>query len=89
MAKTYLQNKHKTATATLTAAGWDTSKYLQRVSVDGITATNTVILAPSDDTYVDYGKAHVRCISQTTNALTFLCEKIPTTSLTVNVVIME
>jgi len=81
------QLPHKTATATLTVAGW--SNNTQSVTVSGVTSSNNVIVTPAPASQVDYGKSLVRCTAQATNSLTFACEKTPTAALTVNVLILN
>ena len=66
--------------------GWDDNQKI--VSVNGVTANNTVFVSPESNTdgYKAYAKCNVRCISQATNTLTFICDKIPDIPITVNVV---
>lgn len=77
---------HKTATATLSASGW--SSNAQTVNVAGVTADNTVIVAPAPTSVTAYGEAAVYCSAQGAGTLTFSCEDVPTADLTVNVVIL-
>ena len=74
-------------TASLTVSGWGTG-LTQTVSVSGVTASNTVIVAPNAVSHVAYAEANVRCTAQTSGKLTFTCDEIPTAALTVNVVIL-
>lgn len=75
----------KTATASLTVAGW--SENSQTVSVAGVTATNIVWVAPTPDSHDVYGSAGIRATAQGEGTLTFTCTAVPTEALTVNVVI--
>lgn len=80
------QTKHAAQTASLTAAGW-TNK-TQTVSVSGVTAGNTVILAPAPASQVDYSKAKIVCTAQGSGSLTFTCETVPTAAISVHIVIL-
>lgn len=71
-------------TATLTVVGWSSKS--QTVSVTGITATNTVWVAPAPASSEDYSSAGIVCVSQGANSLTFSCEETPTSAITVNIV---
>lgn len=80
------QDKHATAAVSLTIAGW--SGNAQTVSAAGVTANNTVIVAPAPGSADAYGKAGVKCTAQAAGTLTFTCNKTPEAALTVNVVIL-
>ena len=80
------ENKHSTVAATLTTAGWSSNS--QSVAVIGVTASNTVIVAPSLDSQEDYLKSGIICTTQAANSLTFTYKVIPTVAMTVNVVIL-
>lgn len=81
------QLKHKTATATLSASGW--SNKSQTVSVSGVTASNTIIVMSAPASYIDYAECQVYCSSQSAEKLTFKCEDVPSSNLTVNIVIFD
>lgn len=80
------QAQHTTATATLTVAGWTDNA--QTVSATGVTATNTVIIAPASASQTAYGAAGIVCTAQGAGTLAFTCTAVPTDALTVNVVIL-
>jgi len=80
------QNKANQYTATLTVAGW--SSKTQTVSVTGVTASGTVIVSPAPASFTDYGAAKIYCSAQAAGTLTFACDTVPTTAITVNVVIL-
>ncbi len=84
--KGYVDGRKKTATATLTAAGW--SGNTQTVSVSGVTASNTVIVAPDPASFSAYAESGIRCTAQASGTLTFACEGAPAADLAVNVVIL-
>lgn len=75
-----------TPAPTLVAANWSSNQ--QTVNVTGVTATNTVIVAPFPTDAQDYASAGVLCIGQSTNSLTFSCTSVPANDLQVNVVII-
>lgn len=74
-------------TASLTVSGWGTG-LTQTASVSGVTANNTVIVAPNAASHTAYAEANVRCTAQASGKLTFTCDEVPTAALTVNVVIL-
>ena len=80
------QAKHTTAAVTLAAASW--SSGVQTVSAAGVTASNTVIVAPAPDSQDAYTAAGVKCTAQAEGTLTFTCVETLADDLTVNVVIL-
>lgn len=75
-----------TATATLTTT-W--SSNTQTVSVTGVTASNTVIVTPTPTSYNAYCECGVYCSAQASGTLTFTCDEVPVSSLTVNILILN
>lgn len=73
-------------TAVLSASEWTNNS--QTVLIDGVTASNTVIVSPAPSYQDDYISANIKCIEQSDGSLTFNCGTIPTTDITVNVVIL-
>lgn len=71
---------------TLVAANW--SSNTQTITVQGVTATNTIIVSPIPTDAEDYAAAGILCTGQATNALTFTCQTTPASDLQVNIVIM-
>ena len=76
-----------TQTATLASTDW--SSHSQTVTVTGVTATNTVIVAPAAASASDYAAAEILCTAQGTNSLTFTCVTDPTNNISVNIVILS
>lgn len=74
-----------TATITLTTAGWSNNS--QTVTVQGVTASNIVIVNPAPASYDEYVVDNVRCTGQSTNSLTFTCDFVPNEAITVSVII--
>lgn len=74
-----------TLTVTLGSSDW--SENTQTVSASGVTDSNTVVVSPTPDDYVDYGESGVRCTAQAADTLTFKCTSAPSSDLSVNVVI--
>ena len=81
-----LESKHAAKTATLTAAGW--SNKTQTVAVEGVTASNTILVAPASDSQEVWGKAGIYCTAQSAGSLTFTCKNAPTAAVTANIVIL-
>lgn len=77
-----LQN---TATATLAVNDW--SSNTQTVTVQGVTASNTVFVAPAPASNADYVAGGIVCTAQASNSLTFTCATTPSSAITVNVCI--
>lgn len=73
-------------TGILTAAGWSNNS--QTISVDGVTASNNVLIDSADATYEAYVTAGVRCTAQAANSLTFTCKKVPEEALAVKILIL-
>lgn len=71
-------------TITLAAADW--SSNTQTVTVNGVTSTSVVFVAPDPADTTDYVSAGILCTSQTTNSLTFTATTTPTSDIVVNVV---
>ena len=78
-----------TSTAvTLTTSGW--SSNTQTVTVSGVSATETAQLitpTPAIASQSAYYEAGIMCTGQAANSLTFTCQTVPTSNLTVYVVI--
>lgn len=81
-----LESKHAAETATLTAAGW--SNKTQTVTVEGVTASNTILVAPASDSQEVWGKAGIVCTAQSAGSLTFTCKSAPSAAVTANIVIL-
>lgn len=77
---------------TLAVADWSlnsvSGKYEQAVTVQGITSSNIILVAPAPADAAEWADSVVLCISQTTNSLTFQCDTVPSSALTANVVII-
>lgn len=75
-------------TITLTTSGW--SSNTQTVTVSGVSATETAQLitpTPSIASQSAYYEARIMCTKQAANSLTFTCQTVPTSNLTVYIVI--
>lgn len=77
---------HTTTTATLSTT-WTSNQ--QSVTVSGVTTSNTVIVTPAPASYDAYCAAGIYCSAQAANSLTFKCEEAPSSSLTVNILIVN
>lgn len=77
-------------TITLTTSGW--SSNTQTVTVSGVSATETAQLitpTPAIASQSAYYEAGIMCTGQAANSLTFTCQTVPTSNLTVYVVIQS
>lgn len=73
-------------TTTLAVANW--SSNTQTVTVNGVTALNTVIVSYAPASRAAWISADVYCSAQATNSLTFTCSTTPTADLTANILII-
>ena len=71
---------------TLSSSGWSNNQ--QAVTVNGVTTSNDVIVAPEPASIATYGECGVYCSAQASNKLTFKCISKPASNLTVNVLII-
>ena len=78
------QNKHKTLTVTLTSGGtsWE-------VSAPGVTPSNTVLCAPDYNSAEEASNKRVLCSAQRTDYLTFTAKRSTSSSITMNVLILD
>lgn len=87
--KAYVDSKSPTSvTVTLTTSGW--SSNTQTVTVSGVSASETAQLItpmPKITSQSAYYEAGIMCTGQAANSLTFTCQTVPTSNLTVYVVI--
>lgn len=87
--KSYVDSKAPTSVAiTLTTSGW--SSNTQTVTVSGVVASETAQLitpTPAIASQSAYYEAGIMCTGQAANSLTFTCQTVPTSNLTVYVVI--
>lgn len=87
--KTYVDSKAPTYNSfTLTTSGW--SSNTQTVTVPGVSASETAQLitpVPKNTAQSAYYEAGIMCTGQAANSLTFTCQTVPTSNLTVYVVI--
>ena len=87
LALSSIQAQHSTITVTIATSDWSNKTCTKTAS--GVTASNTVIVSPASASYEAYGEAQVRATAQGTNQLTFTCTDVPSSSLTVNVAILN
>ena len=73
-------------TVSLSSSGWSNNQ--QAVTVNGVTTSNDVIVAPDPASIATYGECGVYCSAQASNKLTFKCISKPASNLTVNVLII-
>lgn len=87
--KAYVDSKSPTSVAiTLTTSGW--SSNTQTVTVSGVSASETAQLitpTPAIASQSAYYEAGIMCTGRAANSLTFTCQTVPKSNLTVYVVI--
>lgn len=87
--KSYVDSKAPTSvTITLSSSSW--SSNTQTVTVSGVSASETAQLitpTPAIASQSAYYEAGIMCTGQAANSLTFTCQTVPTSNLTVYVVI--
>lgn len=76
-----------TTSTTISVANWNSTTTCSK-SVTGVTSSNTVIVSPAPSSMAEYVSAGVYCSGQSNGSLTFSASKTPTSSITVNVVII-
>lgn len=84
------QDKAKMVTVTLLSTNWTNNE--QTVSVNGISANETkqiITPVPKADNQTDYYSCGIACSNQSYNSLTFKADEVPTSNLTVYVIIQE
>ena len=87
LALSSIQAQHSTITVTISTSDWSNKTCTKTAT--GVTASNTVIVSPASASYEAYGEAQVRATAQGTNQITFTCTDVPSSSLTVNVAILN
>ena len=73
-------------TATYWITDPNTGVISQTINVQGVTASNTVLVGPAPVSAEDYATAGIICTAQGNGTLTFTCQTIPSVDLTLNVV---
>ena len=73
-------------TCSLTTAGW--SSLTQTVNVSGMTADKIVIIGADTASLVNYKKFGIYCSAQESGKLTFKCLSTPTSTITVNIIMI-
>lgn len=84
-----LEGSVKTVTLSSTSWSGSSSPYTQTVSVTGVTASNTLQVAPDPSTYQAYCEAMVRASAQGAGTLTFSATDKPSTNVKAIVLILE
>ena len=78
-------NLHTEQSVTIAVSDWSNKTCTK--SVTGVTANNTIIVAPAPASFTGYCEAQIRATAQGSGTITFVCEDVPTTSITVNILI--
>lgn len=79
----------KQVSATLLSSAWTNNQ--QTVTATGVTSTNAVIACGGEDTdsHKAWSNNDIWCVSQGSNSLTFACNTVPSSNVTVNVLILD
>lgn len=81
------QAQHHTVVVNLGTGSWVDNQ--QTVSVQGVTANNTIVVSAAIECKEAYAEAGVYCSSQADGTLTFTCENVPSDALMANVAILN
>ena len=76
-----------TATTSLTSTGWTNNA--KTVSVTGVTASNSILVTPAPASMDNYANCGIKCTAQAAGTLTFSCTTVPSSTITVNVMIID
>ena len=82
-----IQAQHTSLSITIATSDWRNNTCTKTAT--GVTASNTVIVSPASASFEAYGEAQVRATAQGANQITFACTDVPSSSLTVNVAILN
>ena len=69
---------------TLPVSNWNNNT--QVVDIDIVNENCTVFVSPEPDSQDKYSKSEIKCVSQSSGKLTFTCNKLPDSDITVNLV---
>ena len=83
------KTEHKTISVTLAANAWADNQ--QTVTATGVKSNNTVLAVGGEDdtSHTAWSNCDIYAIAQATNSLTFKCRTVPTSDVTVNVLILD
>lgn len=84
-----IDTKASMSVVTVTIASGDWSNNTCTKSATGVTASNTVIVSPAPASISTAANAGFYCSGQGADTLTFSCDTAPSSSITVNVVILN
>lgn len=87
LALSSIQAQHTSLSITIATSDWSNNTCTKTAS--GVTSSNTVIVSPASASYEAYGEAQVRATAQGANQITFTCTDVPSSSVTVNVAILN
>lgn len=77
-----------TTTVTLPVSGWSSFNKSQTINVAVVTTTDDVIVTYAPSSHDAYVNAGIYCSAQGNGTLTFKCNKIPTSNVTVNIMLL-
>lgn len=86
--RTAINNKSSTKTTSVTIPS--TTTYTDKVcsvTVDGITESTVLLVSPNPNSISAWSSSGMYCSGQGTNSLSFTCTTIPTSDITINIII--
>lgn len=76
----------KAKTGVLAVASWSSNS--QSLTIEGITASNNIIVSPTTASETNWNLFGVSCSAQATNSLTFTCKTVPTSAIDIQIIIL-
>lgn len=83
-----VQSTISSVAVNITVANWNATTSCSK-SVTGVTASNKIIVSPAPASIANWQSSGVYCSAQGSGTLTFTCSSTPSTSLTVNVLVIS
>ena len=79
-------NQSSAVSVTIATSDWSSQTCTK--SVSGVTSSNNIVVAPDPASYLAYGEAQIRATAQGSGTVTFACESVPDSSISVIVLIV-
>ena len=79
-------NPSVATSVTIAVADWSNQACIK--SVSGVTASNNIVIAPDPAYFLAYGEAQIRATAQGNGTVTFACENVPDSAISVIVLIV-
>lgn len=82
------QAKHIARSANVAANSWSASNTVN-VTIQDVTASNTIIVTPAPASFLDWSNCGIRCTAQASNQITLTARSKPSAQITVQVLIFN